>query len=309
MLPSRSLFLCLALCASARFLSACSASDEGATDAAEPSDDPCVNPTFEAGRKTIVMLKDDDGLERSYTLHVPQHLDRKKPAPLVLNYHGLTSTADEQIFFSVLDEKADQSGFIVAYPEGLGKSFNAGSCCGALASPPNTTDDGAFARKIVADISGKLCVNPRRVYSTGMSNGGYMSEYNACVNADLFAAVAPVSAVGFKQPKCDPSRPIPMIAFNGTADGLVNYDQSVIYVGAWVERNGCTSEPTRKDFGDSFCETWTGCDDGVEVVHCTATGMGHCWPGQPLCPYGAGNTDFRANDLLWDFFKRFELPE
>jgi len=267
----------------------------------------CSENPIAAGDMTVMLQS--NGMERSYVLHVPASLDLTQPAPLVLNYHGLTSNAAQQVAFSNLNALADTEGFIVAYPEGINNSFNAGSCCSAFASPPHMEDDGAFTREIIADISTKLCVDDRRIYSTGMSNGGYMSEYNACVNADVFAAVAPVSAMGFQQPDCNPSRPIPMIAFNGTADTLVTYDGSNTSVDAWLTRNGCNGDPVRTDYGTSFCDTWTDCDADAEITHCTLTGMGHCWPGAAFCPFGDTNVEIDANAEMWAFMSRFTLPE
>jgi polyhydroxybutyrate depolymerase len=266
----------------------------------------CPSDPIEAGDTTFMV--ESGGMQRSYRLHVPEGLDREMPAPLVLNYHGLTSNAAQQIAFSGLDAVADREGFIVAYPEGISRSFNAGACCSQLASPPHEENDAQFARDLVADVSQKLCVDARRVYSTGMSNGGYMSEYNACLNADLFAAVAPVSALAFKQSTCEPSRPIPMIAFNGTEDALVNYGNASSTIQDWLGRNGCEGEPERMAYGDSYCDHWSECDGGVEMTHCTLTGMGHCWPGTTFCPFGATNTEVNANEELWRFMSRFTLP-
>lgn len=266
----------------------------------------CPENPLAAGDMTVTLQS--NGMERSYVLHIPASLDLSQPAPLVLNYHGLTSNAAQQVAFSGLNTTADAEGFIVAYPEGISNSFNAGSCCSAFASPPHMEDDAAFARAVVADISSKVCVDDRRVYSTGMSNGGYMSEFNACMNADIFAAVAPVSAMGFAQPVCDPSRPVPMIAFNGTMDTLVAYSGSTSSVDAWLMRDGCTGEPARTGYGQSFCDTWTQCEGGAEITHCTLTGMGHCWPGAAFCPFGDTNLEIDANSTMWAFLSRFTLP-
>jgi polyhydroxybutyrate depolymerase len=267
----------------------------------------CPENPIAAGDMTVTIQS--NGMERSYILHVPTVIDLTMPAPLVLNYHGLGSNAAQQVAFSNLNAVADVEGFIVAYPEGLSQSFNAGSCCSAFASPPHMEDDGAFTREIIADIATKLCVDDRRIYSTGMSNGAYMSEYNACVNADIFAAVAPVSGMGFTQPVCEPSRPVPMIAFNGTADTLVMYDGSVSSVDDWLVRDGCTGAPVRTDYGMSFCDSWTACEGGSELTHCTLTGMGHCWPGVSFCPYGSVNLEIDASVELWKFLSRFTLPQ
>jgi polyhydroxybutyrate depolymerase len=157
-------------------------------------------------------------------------------------------------------------------------------------------------------------VDRRRIYSTGMSNGGYMSEHNACNAADVYAAVAPVSGMGSPRTDCTPSRPIPMIAFNGTADGLVSYETvSTSVWPAWVGREGCQGEPRRVAYGESHCDVYERCDGGIELTLCTVQGMEHCWPGNPLsipsfCP-GGGGMDIVANTMMYDFFERFALPD
>ncbi len=60
--------------------------------------------------------------------------------------------------------------------------------------------------------------------------------------------------------------------------------------------------------GSATCETYDTCEAGAKVTLCTLAGMGHCWPGQPVCPYGAANTDLSADDALWSFFSQFTLP-
>lgn len=281
----------------------------------EPFDeDGCSASDVTPGMATTVELE-HEGMTRKYILYVPEQVELAAPTPLVLNFHGLGSNAQQEQGYAGT-AISDERGWIVAFPDGLGdpggQSFNAGVCCSALGSPTHMADDAGFARAIVEDVAARLCVDKHRVYSTGMSNGGYMSEWNACKNADLFAAVAPVSAIGFMQTGCEPSRPIPMIAFNGTTDPLVSYAGSNVSIEQWRERNGCSEDVAREDFGDSYCETWTSCDDGVQVTHCTITGMEHCWPGNPLvipgfCATG-GLEDIDANEMMYDFFERYALP-
>ncbi len=292
---------------------ACGGDDDGgnmAPSTVEPSPG-CEAPVLMPGDDMTVMI-DHDGMTREFLLHVGASVDVTQPVPLWIDWHGLTSAPIQQQLFSGSSAKADASGFIVAYPKGVGASFNGGSCCSALGNPSHMLDDVGFGRAIVADVAEKGCVNLKRVYSLGMSNGGYMSEYNACQADDLYAAVAPVSAMGFQQTECMPTRPVPMLAFNGTEDGLVPYTGSRSSIDGWKERNGCTGEPTREDFGESYCETWV-CTDDVELTSCTVTGMNHCWPGNPLtlpgfCTSG-GLTDMVATDMIWDFFERYTLPD
>jgi len=268
----------------------------------------------EAG-KTVVPLS-HGGRDRTYVLYVPQGYDASRPLPLVLNFHGYTSSAEVQLFFSGLGAIADERQFILAVPEGIEASWNSGNCCaGALAAG---VDDVGFARAVVEHVSNKLCVDAERVYATGMSNGAFLAHRLACEAADVFAAVAPVAGVVTLTPEdCKPSRPISVMHFHGTEDTVVRYDgggyaptMSVAdSMALWVDRNGCDAEPEetfRK--GNTHCESYPGCRDGVDVTLCTVEGGGHCWPGNASCPFGTSTTDLSASSAMWEFMQQYTMP-
>lgn len=252
-----------------------------------------------------------DGLTRSFLLHVPPSYDGSEPTPLVLNFHGLSSNAAQQELFSGMTPHADAEGYIVAYPQGYQSSWNGGACCGGAVS--QDLDDVGLARAIVEDIEAALCVDHQRIYATGMSNGGFMSNRLACEAADLFAAVAPVSSV-IGVLDCEPARPISIMMFNGTADVLVPYNGGGFFsapetFAGWADRNGCVGDPVQTFAGGAAsCLTYDDCDEGVEVTLCTIDPMGHCWPGQAFCPFPPANTDIVANDEMWAIFQQFPLP-
>lgn len=267
----------------------------------------CGEGTLAAGLQTVTI--EHEGMQRSYQRYVPEGLDPEAPVPLMLNFHGFTSNTDAQIAFSGMNTTADREGFIVAYPEGLGAAFNAGkNCCSAYGNPPHMADDVDFARAIIDDIAAKGCIDRRRVYATGMSNGGYMAEYLACEAADVFAAVAPVGSMVPVRTDCTPSRPIAVIEFNGTEDPFGAEETFVAAFTAWRKRNGCSEESTRTEFGASYCDLWDDCAEGVALQHCTLTGMGHCWPGTAFCVNGDYNLEISANDEMWEFLRHFSLP-
>jgi polyhydroxybutyrate depolymerase len=146
-----------------------------------------------------------------------------------------------------------------------------------------------------------------------MSNGGYISNRLACEAADLVAAVGPVSATIVIDP-CAPSRAIPVMMFNGTSDFLVPYNGG-LYQSApqsfadWAAHNNCTDAPeVSRQVGGATCETYGACDDDVSVTLCTIEGMGHCWPGNPVCPFGTPNVDMNASEAVWQFFNNYSLP-
>lgn len=270
----------------------------------------CPPAALAAGDHTIQVLH--AGLKRTAVVHIPASVDLQALAPLVLNFHGLTSNAEQQVSFSGMNPKADAAGFIVVYPDGVQSSWNAGACCGAAID--QQIDDVGFVRALVAQLSNTLCIDERRIYATGFSNGGFMSHRLACEAADLVAAVAPVSAVNGMD-SCTPSRPVPVMMFNGTLDPLVAYNGSGPFDSAeqtfidWGTRDICGDAPKPgKSSGAASCVQHELCDADTSVVFCTFEGMSHCWPGNAFCPFGAASTDLSANDEMWEFFSQYTLP-
>ncbi|MDJ0766489.1 MAG: PHB depolymerase family esterase [Myxococcota bacterium] len=251
-----------------------------------------------------------EGRDRDYIAVVPEIYDPSMPTALVINMHGYSSNAFQQTIFSNMNPTAEARGFIVLYPNGFENSWNGGACCGEAAE--QDLNDVGLMGALVDDVSTKLCIDRKRVYATGMSNGGYMSHRLACEGSDLFAAVAPVAgALGISD--CTPPRPMPVLAFNGMEDNLVNYDSGKAAIEHWLASNGCSDTPATETFNDSYCETYADCNDGISVVFCSMTPMGHCWPGgsEFLCilsTVGPYNDDINANDYMWEFFKQFALP-
>ncbi|MBN1770354.1 MAG: prolyl oligopeptidase family serine peptidase, partial [Deltaproteobacteria bacterium] len=283
---------------------------DGPGDAADATDVPAACPVADdLGRGNHEPRLEFDGRDRSYRLHVPPGYDPAAPTPLVVNLHGLSSNAWQQELFCEMNDTADAHGFVVMYPDGYLNSWNAGLCCGTAATLD--IDDVGFLRAAVAHVSERLCIDPRRVYATGMSNGGYMSHRLACEASDLFAAAAPVSG-GMGLVSCAPARPMPVLAFHGTADAIVRYDLGHGAYRGWADRNGCAETLARTTHGDSYCETYTDCDGGVEVGFCSLDGMGHCWPGgsRSLCLsyLGPYSDDVDANETMWEFFLRHPRP-
>lgn len=258
----------------------------------------CASPSsLSAGNQELTI--EHDGAQREFLLHVPPNLDPSVPVPLVVDMHGLTSTAGAQAGLSGWRAKADEEGFIVAHPQGLGNSWNGGDlCCGS--SQSRGVDDEGFIRAMVAKIEADGCIDPKRVYATGLSNGGAMSHLLACNAADLFAASAPVSMGNGTRP-CQPSRPISVVMTRGTQDTLVSFNGGVFPSAQadfeqWAELNGCQGEPEPVD---DLCQVFSNCDAGVEVKLC-ALAAGHVLYNN--------SQDFSVPDTVWATFERQTLP-
>ncbi|MBX3191076.1 MAG: hypothetical protein KF819_29030 [Labilithrix sp.] len=258
------------------------------------------------------------GRMRGVKVHLPPGYDPTKPTPVVLDFHGLSMNAAGQDLLSRMNAKADKAGFVSVHAEGIGlqQSWNAGVCCGEAAS--SKIDDVAHVTKILDELEAKLCVDTKRVFSTGMSNGGALSHRLACELSTRIAAIAPVAhVITIPQAGCTPSRPVSVFSFNGTSDALVpyggngaGYPSVADTMSGWATRNGCSATPreTMKK-GDVTCVTFDGCKAGTEVSLCTVQGGGHTWPGgSPVPLLGKTTNEIVATDAMWDFFSKHPLP-
>lgn len=271
---------------------------------------------------------------REYYVHLPKNYDPSTPMPLVLALHGGGGTAAgmDRSTGGQLAGEADLRGWIVAFPQGLSKSWNDGRGVprqGQDAAP----DDVAFLSALIDRLATDHAVDRTRVYATGISNGGFMSFRLAVELSDKIAAVAPVTAT---LPKAlavkTPARPVGVMIVNGTRDPLVPYGgghvsafgrkrggpilSTAASVRWFVEHNGCQKTPRTVQLPDK-AQT-DGClvdvhryetgREGAEVVLYEVKGGGHTWPGGkqyfPRRLIGVVCRDFRAGQHIFDFFAR-----
>jgi polyhydroxybutyrate depolymerase len=179
----------------------------------------------------------------------------------------------------------------------------------------SNVDDVGFTRAILDTAESMLCIDTKRIFVTGMSNGGFMSHRLGCELADRIAAIAPVAGVLGVTP-CTPSRPMPVMHFHGTADTLVPYNgdptNGFISVpdsfAGWAMRDQCQGTPVETfNKVDSSCSSYTNCAGGAEVTLCTVQNGGHTWPGGPTIPYGYTTPYLNATDAMWTFFAAHPL--
>lgn len=311
-----SLFLALAAAPTA-----CSFGDDGPgagkadADPGNPLVGACA-PDAAIPESDVAYTLSHGGLERTYRLHLPEGYDRS-PTPLVFNFHGYTSNPVAQEYYSVMSETADREGFAVAYPQGTGvpASWNAGVCCGSAVD--DQVDDIGFVAAMIDAIGESVCLDTARVYSTGLSNGGFLSHRLACELSDRIAAIAPVAGV-MGMESCEPSRAVPVMQFHGTADTLVPMEGSEqlgfpsvdATLADWAERDGCSGDPTVTfEDGDARCEAWSDCAEGSAVELCVIEGGGHTWPGGRVpAAVGVTSNDLSASERMWDFFAAHPLP-
>lgn len=267
-----------------------------------------------------------DGMERRYLLYVPESYDPAQPAPLVLSLHGFASNPGQQMEFSNWNTTADAHGFLVAYPQGTDfpLRWNTDQNTDPDGMLRSSADDVGFISSLIDSLSERYCLDHTRVYATGLSNGGGMSNRLACELADRITAIGTVAgAYNPLSGGCHPSRPVPVIAFHGTEDDVVPYNGTIFqgtafpsipnWAAGWAERNGCDLTPQAMDsVGDVDIIRYVNCEDDVQVILHTVNGGGHTWPsgnGQIEFLVGTVNRDVDATARMWAFFEGYSLPE
>lgn len=274
-----------------------------------------------------------EDIERLYSVHVPKSYDKTKPTPLVLAYHGLGLPLMMMPSYCGLDATSEKHGFIVVYPGGINTSWNAGGRKGPLAQM--RADDVRFTNELLDELEKVLNIDKRRVYATGMSNGAMMCYKLANELSGRIAAIAPVSGA-MTYSEITSKRPVPVIHFHGTDDGVVPYAEGRDMIGglisfanapesvaAWAKFDGCKGKPVVSELPDKEADGTTvskedfgAGKEGSEVVFYTIKGGGHTWPGvKPPIEnisekfLGATTYDINANEMIWQFFEKHPMPE
>ncbi len=268
---------------------------------------------------TTVETMTSGSVARSYRLHVPAGYDPSRPTPLVINYHGYGSNAMEQERYSGMVTESDAQGFITVAPNGTNSPqrwYIYGSW------EPGYVDDFAFTRDLVDRLSAQLCIDPARIYATGISNGGGMSSLAGCELDDVFAAIAPVAGEPYSDLQCRNAGPVPIIAFHGTDDQLVPFDggrggrlnlpitPARDNLRDWASHNGCNlTLKTTHIAADVTLESYGGCTDNADAELYVIEGGGHTWPGaHDVLLLGQTTHSIDATALIWDFFAAHPKP-
>ncbi|HEY1771850.1 MAG TPA: PHB depolymerase family esterase [Gammaproteobacteria bacterium] len=286
-----------------------------------------------AGDPTVSIVF--DGLDRSYQLHMPAPAPATAP-PVVVVLHGGGGNAESAARMTGFDAEADRHGFIAVYPNGtdesrplmnlFGKSFrtwNAGGCCGYARD--HSIDDVGFIRAVVTAVIKDNAADPKRVYATGISNGGMMAYRLACEASDVFAAVAPVSAIQDVQ-DCKPVHPVSIFHIHGEKDENVPIDGGVgkkaldeegkrgrppvqLSIDFWVKRDGCSVTAHSQEPGVDMVN-YGGCEDDTEVQYFKILDGGHSWPGGQRLSLllDPPSKALNATETIWYFFSLHSKP-
>ena len=296
--------------------------------------------------------------DRPYIVHLPPSYDGTVPFPVVIDLHGGGGSAEGARAMTCpggnlndpgcLDRVADCNGFITVYPDGTPdprapsmRTFDAGGgadgyvCVSGIACA-NKVDDVRYFTDLIDALERDFTIDPARIYLTGLSNGGAMTQRLACELSDRVAAIAPIA--GGNQfaalDYCTPTRPVPVLEMHGTADHCWPYAggrQTCIgfapttavgafvpiraTAAAWASRNGCRPAPIVENLPDVDPDdgttvtriSYTGCSKGGDVVLLRVNGGGHTWPGGSSVlasgVVGRVSREFNASILMWEFYK------
>ncbi len=261
-----------------------------------------------------------DGRVRTYILYVPETYQAENPAPLVFNFHGYTSNNLEQMFYGDFRPIADTAGFLIVHP--MGTDDFLGNPHWNVGWGTSTVDDVGFTNALLDTLSAAYSINQDRVYSTGMSNGGFMSYRLACELSDRIAAIASVTgAMTINTPStCSPEHPVPVMEIHGTSDATVPYNGNILFESVasamtyWTTFNETDAMPIITDVDDIDPDDgstvqhyfYGNGNNDVEVEHYKVNNGGHTWPGTAFS--GAGtNHDIDASKEIWRFFSTFDI--
>jgi len=259
-----------------------------------------------------------EDIDRAFILYVPSSYSSSSKQPLVFNFHGYGSNASEQMAYGDLRSQADANGFILVHPEALDDIYGR-SYWNIKGWSQSVHDDVKFTENLINLLMDKYSINAERIYSTGMSNGGFFSHHLACNLSASFAAVASVtgSMTYDTYDKCNPRKPTPVMQIHGSLDTTVPFKGSdtlnmkpiMDVMEYWKTNNGCDDflllTPQIIPGTLSWAETYLydNCLNGTQNILLYVQGAGHIWPGSIFESIKSPDASHR----VWDFFSKYDI--
>ncbi len=282
-------------------------------------------PGLEPGASTITVSSGGNSYETR--IYIPSAFEDGQPTPVVLDFHGLGSTGIQQVALTDYEALAKSEGFIVVHPTGLNIPGRGASWELNQTDIPDR-DDLAYASELIDLMTEEYCGDANRIYSTGMSNGGFFTSRLVCELADRIAAASSIAGVSHFE-GCEPSRDVPFLAFHGTNDKVVPFSGGTSTLGEGVDGffdqvmpeefaefaadAGCSPEPDVEIISDEVSRfDYVDCDGDTPMSFYEIAGGGHTWPGSPIGPLltaflGKTTEDVNATKLSWKFFSEHTL--
>lgn len=269
------------------------------------------------------------GRDREYRLRIPRRPAPAPGYPVVLVFHGGGGNARQIERATGFSALADREGVVVVYPQGIGDQWNDERTVPGSRAHEEHVDDVGFVGTLLGALRRRLTIDSTRIFATGISNGGFISNLIAERLPRRIAAIAPVAGgIGDAVAAAFHAEPgVSVLLLQGTEDPLVPYGgggvsrgrrgstvSSDSVVRLWNAANGISGPPARSTLPDrdprdgcrADVERWTGGVGGTEVIRYRLVGGGHTWPGGaqylPRRLVGVVCRDFDATDEIWRFF-------
>ena len=261
-----------------------------------------------------------NNLERFYFIYKPKSLSQNNNVPLLFALHGYGSSAVFHKSYTQYEDIAEENQFIVVYPQGYmletiltnsSSHWNSGAW-----TIGSDVDDVDFIDTVIGFVEEKENIDPDRIYSSGMSNGGFMSYHLACNLSRKIAAIASVTGSMSRETltDCLPSHPMSILQIHGLQDftvpyggnntiGMESIDDVLDY---WVNFNDCNPErliavadyPNEKGSIDFI--NYDSCLNDVEISLIRIPVMNHTWPA-------LNRFNISASDEVWNFLSQFDI--
>ncbi|MFZ4715386.1 MAG: alpha/beta hydrolase family esterase [Bacteriovoracaceae bacterium] len=284
---------------------------------------------------TFTLSLESNGLERYFKIHIPKSYNPTVATTILFSFHGgggnMEIQSTEEYYHQI--SNSELRGHVVVFPNGTNQfksgklsTWNAGECCSYARD--NKIDDVTFIKQVIARVKELINVDGKRIFATGMSNGGMMSYRLACEMPEVFRGIAAVAGTD-NTILCNPKAPISILHIHAKDDDHVlfeggagkksfkgesrvpEYTSVPKTIKKWVELNGCHKIPknTFMKIG-VYCESYSQCKNDVKVELCVTDKGGHSWPGgkNPRFMAGTPFQEISANERMWHFFDSLELP-
>ncbi|MBE3205441.1 plasmid partitioning protein [Frankia sp. CH37] len=252
------------------------------------------------------------GTDRQYRLAVPQGARAGTALPLVVNLHDRDQSVDQLEQYTGMADAGTRSGYAVVTPVGVSARWN------LTRSAEVGPDDVLFIGTVLNDLTGRMCLDSKRVFASGFSDGADMVLELACALPDRFAAVVTVAASRIPDDCADPRANL--LEMHGTADAIAPWDgggpaRTAPFVGLvaqpvesrtdrYARAFGCGGEHSAgAEMSSAALTAWTSCPTGKDVGVLAIKGGGHTWPGAAARPeLGATVSSLSATVVALEFF-------
>lgn len=284
---------------------------------------------YSSEKKKIII----NDTERTYFVHLPSNYNPEKTYPVVFIIHGYSDHPKLIEFYTGFSSKADKESFITVYPQGTNDgetpqlSFNGEICCNPALK--NNVDDTGFISTLIDEVVDSYGADPKKVFVTGFSNGGFMTQKLATEIPEKITAIAPVSSASSGratkntdtiQSLTPPNKAMPTLLIHGKKDRSVQYNggynqKETFEVRSaentfdfWAKNNTCTKDriATTNSKLQSTTYSFKDCSDTNHTSFISLDDIGHEWPGgRQFIFANLRGTHLKATDTIWDFFEKY----